>query len=157
VKGKSNLNFEFEFINFLRFFKEKFPAINGDLVNSYHLLLCCLNFIYINILAINRNDLFNHQLDVKKSDLQIFDENFLNDFDGYKEDESDKNIDTNQSINLIIDYLCLNYDGLLIETKTINEHYFKTHLKYLIFKKILSCSSISFLGLFDQSSFEANR
>jgi hypothetical protein len=101
--------------------------------------------------------LFNLELDVKKSDLQIFDENFLNDFDGDKEDKIDKNIDTNQSINLIIDYLCLNYDGLLIETKTINEHYFKTHLKYLIFKKILNCSSISFLGLFDQSSFEANR
>ena len=125
-------------------------------MNSYHLLLCCINFIYINVLSSNREDLFNHQLDVKKSDLEIFDDNLVND-----EDDNNKNIDINQSINLIIDYLCEHYDGLLIETKTINEHYFKTHLKYLISKKILKCSALTFLGLLDcnqtdKSNFESN-
>ena len=128
-------------------------------MNSYHLLLCCINFIYINIIRENREDLFNRQLHVKKSDLKIFDENFLNEVEGNDaDDDEDKNIDTNQSINLIIDYLCENYDGLLIETKTINEHYFKAHVKYLIFKNIIICSPVAFLGLFDteQSNFESN-
>jgi hypothetical protein len=124
--------------------------------------LCCINLIYINVLSNDRFDLFNRQLDVKKSDLKIFDENLNNINDD--EDDENNNIDINQSINLIIDYLCENHDGLSIETKTINEHYFKAHIKYLIYKKILQCSSITFLGLLDcnnesnidTSNFEMN-
>jgi len=37
-----------------------FPAISDDLVNSYHLLLCCLDWIYTNTLISNRRDLLNH-------------------------------------------------------------------------------------------------
>jgi len=37
-----------------------FPAISDDLVNSYHLLLCCLDWIYYNTLISDRRDLLNH-------------------------------------------------------------------------------------------------
>lgn len=37
-----------------------FPAISDDLVNSYHLLLCCLDLIYSNALfARHKKDLIN--------------------------------------------------------------------------------------------------
>jgi len=36
-----------------------FSAIGDDLVNSYHLLLCCLDWIYANTLISNRRDLLN--------------------------------------------------------------------------------------------------
>jgi len=36
-----------------------FSAISDDLVNSYHLLLCCLDWIYANTLISNRRDLLN--------------------------------------------------------------------------------------------------
>ncbi|XP_006818997.1 retinoblastoma-like protein 1, partial [Saccoglossus kowalevskii] len=34
-----------------------FPAISDDLVNSYHLLLCCLDLIFSNVILGNRRDL----------------------------------------------------------------------------------------------------
>lgn len=159
---------------------ERFSAINGDLVNSHHLLLCCVNFIYINVLSCNRNDLFNRQLNVKLSDLKLktslFDDKERNNDD--EEDEEEEEEDDNagdsedidedeemkikQLLHLIIDDLCQHHDGLVIETKTINEHYFKPHIKHLISKKILFCSSKTFLGLLNQtklggrSNFELN-
>ena len=36
-----------------------FPAISDDLVNSYHLLLCCLDLVFANIVLANRRDLLN--------------------------------------------------------------------------------------------------
>lgn len=37
-----------------------FPAISDDLVNSYHLLLCCLDLLYSNALFTkNRRELLN--------------------------------------------------------------------------------------------------
>jgi len=36
-----------------------FPALSDDLVNSYHLLLCCIDWFYANALMSNRRDLLN--------------------------------------------------------------------------------------------------
>ena len=36
-----------------------FPAIGDDLVNSYHLLLCCVDYFYSNALMSTRRDLLN--------------------------------------------------------------------------------------------------
>lgn len=38
-----------------------FSAISDDLVNSYHLLLCCIDWFYANALLSNRKDLLNPQ------------------------------------------------------------------------------------------------
>lgn len=40
-------------------FLGNFPAISDDLVNSYHLLLCCLDWFFANVLLSNRRDLLN--------------------------------------------------------------------------------------------------
>ena len=39
------------------FFPGNFPAISDDLVNSYHLLLCCIDWFYSNAIMSNRSDL----------------------------------------------------------------------------------------------------
>lgn len=45
---------------FLSLFSGNFPAISDDLVNSYHLLLCCLDLIYSNASsAQHRRNLIN--------------------------------------------------------------------------------------------------
>lgn len=36
-----------------------FPAISDDLVNSYHLLLCCIDWVYANSILGGRKDLLN--------------------------------------------------------------------------------------------------
>ena len=38
-------------------FSGNFPAISDDLVNSYHLLLCCIDWFYSNAIMSNRSDL----------------------------------------------------------------------------------------------------
>lgn len=38
-----------------------FPAISDDLVNSYHLLLACLDWFYANALLGGRKDLLNSE------------------------------------------------------------------------------------------------
>jgi len=50
------------------------------------------------------------------------------------------------SNNLLIDYLCRKFDGQVIETKTINEHYFKTQLLSLIEKKIFGLRYVDKYG-----------
>lgn len=44
-----------------------FPAISDDLVNSYHLLLCCLDWFYANALMGGRKDLLNPSFEGKQS------------------------------------------------------------------------------------------
>ena len=40
--------------------KSNFPGIADDLVNSYHLLLCVINFVYLNVLCMpNARNLLN--------------------------------------------------------------------------------------------------
>ena len=41
------------------YFSGHFPAISDDLVNSYHLLLCCVDWFYANALIGSRKDLLN--------------------------------------------------------------------------------------------------
>lgn len=41
--------------------KGHFPHVNGDLVNSHHLLLCCMDMFYANAVVHDRQDLLNPQ------------------------------------------------------------------------------------------------
>ncbi len=100
------------------FFKVKFKHLNNDLVNSYHLLLCCINLIYLNLKPLDEDD----------NELKSYKKNLL-----LVKIEVGKQ---QNNFNLLIDYLCKNFDGEPIETKTINEHYFKPQLMNLNEKHI---------------------
>ena len=46
--------------------KADFSAITDDLVNSYHLLLSCIDHVYANVILGNRNDLLKEDGGVHK-------------------------------------------------------------------------------------------
>lgn len=43
--------------------KGNFPNISDDLVNSYHLLLCVVDWVYVNCVLGRRQDLLNTQFE----------------------------------------------------------------------------------------------
>ena len=98
--------------------KTDFPAISDDLVNSYHLLLSCVDFIYANAVLAKRYDLLNEKtLDETKN----------------KPDEQDEN---NAEPPCILDFLCHRHDGIIQEVKSIREHYWKPHIKTFFEKTV---------------------
>uniref|UniRef100_A0A670JTE1 RB transcriptional corepressor like 1 n=1 Tax=Podarcis muralis TaxID=64176 RepID=A0A670JTE1_PODMU len=92
--------------------KGNFNMIGGDLVNSYHLLLCCLDLVFANaLLCPHKRDLLNSSF---KADVR-----------------------TSEGPPCIIATLCELHDGLLVEAKTIKEHYFKPYISKLCDREIL--------------------
>ncbi|KFP55880.1 Retinoblastoma-like 1, partial [Cariama cristata] len=103
--------------------KGNFRMIGDDLVNSYHLLLCCLDLIFANaLLCPNRRDLLNPS------------------FKGLPADFHTTEIKTSEDPPCIIATLCELHDGLLVEAKGIKEHYFKPYISKLFDRKVLLTS-----------------
>uniref|UniRef100_A0A8C8H451 Retinoblastoma-like protein 1 n=1 Tax=Oncorhynchus tshawytscha TaxID=74940 RepID=A0A8C8H451_ONCTS len=93
--------------------KGNFRMIGDDLVNSYHLLLCCLDLVFGNaLLCSNRKDLVNPLFKGMPSIFRL--EN-----------------NTPDEPPCVIDRLCELHDGLVVEAKGIKEHYFKPYIKRL--------------------------
>ena len=141
--------------------------IGDDLVNSYHLLLCCLDLIFANALSCpNRRDLLNPSFkgmvgpDYLKSNVLcslVFKwgwrlvVSFLPPhplFSGLPADFHAAEIKAPEDPPCIIATLCELHDGLLVEAKGIKEHYFKPYISKLFdrkvhlagFKNVWSCS-----------------
>ncbi|TRZ01222.1 hypothetical protein DNTS_006048 [Danionella cerebrum] len=114
--------------------KGNFRMIGDDLVNSYHLLLCCLDLVFCNaLLCSNRKDLIN-----------------LN-FRGLPKD-----IESMNEMPCVLDKLCELHDGLVVEAKGIKEHYFKPYIKTLFEKRILKGDAETLTELLDTQNFQDN-
>ncbi|EPY78309.1 hypothetical protein CB1_001108057 [Camelus ferus] len=101
-----------------KFFVCNFRMIGDDLVNSYHLLLCCLDLIFANaIICPNRRDLLNPS------------------FKGLPSDFHTADFRASEDPPCIIAVLCELHDGLLVEAKGIKEHYFKPYISKLFDRK----------------------
>uniref|UniRef100_A0A8C3UYH1 RB transcriptional corepressor like 1 n=1 Tax=Catharus ustulatus TaxID=91951 RepID=A0A8C3UYH1_CATUS len=99
--------------------KGNFRMIGDDLVNSYHLLLCCLDLIFANaLLCPNRRDLLNPS------------------FKGLPVEFHTLEIKGSKDPPCIIAMLCELHDGLLVEAKGIKEHYFKPYIAKLFDRKV---------------------
>uniref|UniRef100_A0A2K6FR99 Retinoblastoma-like protein 1 n=1 Tax=Propithecus coquereli TaxID=379532 RepID=A0A2K6FR99_PROCO len=99
--------------------KGNFRMIGDDLVNSYHLLLCCLDLIFANaIMCPNRQDLLNPS------------------FKGLPSDFHTADFRASEEPPCIIAVLCELHDGLLVEAKGIKEHYFKPYISKLFDRKL---------------------
>ncbi|XP_028391773.1 LOW QUALITY PROTEIN: retinoblastoma-like protein 2 [Dendronephthya gigantea] len=120
--------------------KGNFPAISDDLVNSYHLLLSCLDLFYGNAISTR------HTKDMVKPE---FMEAVLN----YTIQKESK-VATN--VSCIVGYLCDSYDGLPIEAKQIREHHWKPYIEKLFKRKTLKGVERTFAGLLELNNFEAN-
>uniref|UniRef100_A0A8C9T7M3 Retinoblastoma-like 1 (p107) n=1 Tax=Scleropages formosus TaxID=113540 RepID=A0A8C9T7M3_SCLFO len=111
--------------------KGNFRMIGDDLVNSYHLLLCCLDLVFANaLLCANRRDLINPSF--KGTDFCGFDP------------------------PCIVDKLCELHDGLVVEAKGIKEHYFKPYIKKLFERQILKGNEETLTELLDTPNFIDN-
>jgi len=115
--------------------KGNFPAISDDLVNSYHLLLCCVDWFYANALHSNK-DLLNPEF-----------EGLPDNFAQYK---------AGTEVPCILALLCNKHEGLVIEAKGIKEHWWKPYIKKLFDRKVLKGKIENMTGILDISFFESN-
>ncbi|XP_062500915.1 retinoblastoma-like protein 2 isoform X2 [Corticium candelabrum] len=102
--------------------KGHFPLVNGDLVNSHHLLLCCMDMFYSNAVMHERRDLLN----VEFAALELPNE--------AKRGEEFK---PPEEPPCVMDYLCSKYNGIVREAKAVREHYWKPYMRELFEKRIL--------------------
>ncbi|XP_074914075.1 retinoblastoma-like protein 1 isoform X2 [Buteo buteo] len=120
--------------------KGNFRMIGDDLVNSYHLLLCCLDLIFANaLLCPNRRELLNPS------------------FKGLPVDFHVTEIKASEDPPCIIATLCELHDGLLVEAKGIKEHYFKPYISKLFDRKILKGECLLDLCNFTENNKALNK
>ncbi|XP_054472431.1 retinoblastoma-like protein 1 [Anoplopoma fimbria] len=120
--------------------KGNFRMIGDDLVNSYHLLLCCLDLVFGNaLLCANRKDLINPT------------------FRGlpalYR---ADGHVSPDEPPPCVLERLCELHDGLVVEAKGIKQHYFKPYIQKLFHKQILKGNEDHLTELLDPQSFIDN-
>ncbi|TSZ40536.1 Retinoblastoma-like protein 1 [Bagarius yarrelli] len=114
--------------------KGNFRMIGDDLVNSYHLLLCCLDLVYTNaLLCANKKDLINPNFKGLPTECV--------------RSEEDK---------CVLEHLCKVHDGLVVEAKGIKEHYFKPYIRRLFEKKTLKGDKSTLTELLDTQNFQDN-
>uniref|UniRef100_A0A8C0ZB02 RB transcriptional corepressor like 1 n=1 Tax=Cyanistes caeruleus TaxID=156563 RepID=A0A8C0ZB02_CYACU len=106
--------------------KGNFHMIGDDLVNSYHLLLCCLDLVFANaLLCPNRRDLLNPS------------------FKGLPVEFHTLEIKASEDPPCIVAMLCELHDGLLVEAKGIKEHYFKPYIAKLVKLSHEGCKALN--------------
>ncbi|XP_040014805.1 retinoblastoma-like protein 1 [Xiphias gladius] len=120
--------------------KGNFRMIGDDLVNSYHLLLCCLDLVFGNaLLCANRKDLINPT------------------FRGlpalYR---ADGHVSADEPPPCVLERLCELHDGLVVEAKGIKQHYFKPYIQKLFEKQILKGHGELLTELLDPQNFIDN-
>lgn len=118
--------------------KGNFPAISDDLVNSYHLLLCCIDWVFANAVLGGRKDL------LKK------------DFEGLPDDFLSVGTRPGEEAPCIMQLLCEMHDGLVVEAKTIKEHWWKPFIKKLFEKKTLKGKGDNLSAVLEVGNFEEN-
>uniref|UniRef100_A0ACB8F659 Retinoblastoma-like protein 1 n=1 Tax=Sphaerodactylus townsendi TaxID=933632 RepID=A0ACB8F659_9SAUR len=120
--------------------KGNFSMIGDDLVNSYHLLLSCLDLIFANVLRCpNKKELLNSS------------------FKGLPENLHTADFRASEDPPCIIATLCELHDGLLVEAKSIKEHYFKPYISKLFDKKILKGDCLLDLNNFVDNNKTLNK
>lgn len=135
--------------------------IGDDLVNSYHLLLCCLDLIFANaLLCPNRRDLLNPSfkgmvgIDYLQSTVLCSLGSFemklkvgclppSSWFPGLPVEFHTLEMKASEDPPCVIAALCELHDGLLVEAKGIKEHYFKPYIAKLLDRKVHLGSVIS--------------
>ncbi|XP_061642138.1 retinoblastoma-like protein 1 isoform X2 [Phyllopteryx taeniolatus] len=117
--------------------KGNFHMIGDDLVNSYHLLLCCLDLVFGNaLMCANRKELINPA------------------FIGTSGDEVQACAD--EASPCALERLCELHDGLVVEAKGIKQHYFKPYMRKLFRRQILKGNEDLLTELLDPHNFIDN-
>uniref|UniRef100_A0A672G4M6 Retinoblastoma-like 1 (p107) n=1 Tax=Salarias fasciatus TaxID=181472 RepID=A0A672G4M6_SALFA len=114
--------------------KGNFRMIGDDLVNSYHLLLCCLDLVFGNaLLCANRRDLINPSFRGEHG-----------------------HVSSDEPPPCVLERLCELHDGLVVEAKGIKQHYFKPYIQKLFDKQILKGNEDHLTEMLDPQNFIDN-
>ncbi|XP_076003457.1 retinoblastoma-like protein 1 [Genypterus blacodes] len=120
--------------------KGNFRMIGDDLVNSYHLLLCCLDLVFGNtLLCANRKDLINPTFRGLPAGFRV-----------------DSHVSADEPPPCVLEKLCELHDGLVVEAKGIKQHYFKPYIQKLFQRQILKGSEDLLTELLDPQNFIDN-
>ncbi|XP_026205258.1 retinoblastoma-like protein 1 [Anabas testudineus] len=120
--------------------KGNFRMIGDDLVNSYHLLLCCLDLVFGNaLLCANRKDLINPAF---RGLPAVY--------------HADGHISPDEPPPCVLERLCEFHDGLVVEAKGIKQHYFKPYIQKLFQRQILKGHEEHLTEMLDPQNFIDN-
>ncbi|KAK2861594.1 hypothetical protein Q5P01_001127 [Channa striata] len=120
--------------------KANFRMIGDDLVNSYHLLLCCLDLVFGNVLlCANRKDLINPAFRGLPAPYR-----------------ADGHILPDEPPPCVLERLCELHDGLVVEAKGIKQHYFKPYIQKLFQRQILKGNEEHLTEMLDPQNFIDN-
>uniref|UniRef100_A0A672G1C5 Retinoblastoma-like 1 (p107) n=1 Tax=Salarias fasciatus TaxID=181472 RepID=A0A672G1C5_SALFA len=120
--------------------KGNFRMIGDDLVNSYHLLLCCLDLVFGNaLLCANRRDLINPSFRGLPAQYR-----------------ADGHVSSDEPPPCVLERLCELHDGLVVEAKGIKQHYFKPYIQKLFDKQILKGNEDHLTEMLDPQNFIDN-
>ncbi|KAM9408624.1 retinoblastoma-like protein 1 isoform 2-T2 [Pholidichthys leucotaenia] len=120
--------------------KGNFRMIGDDLVNSYHLLLCCLDLVFGNaLLCSNRKELINPAFRGVPA--------------AYR---GDGHVSCDQPPPCVLERLCEQHDGLVVEAKGIKQHYFRPYVQKLFQRQILKGNQEFLTELLDPQNFTEN-
>ncbi|XP_061779729.1 retinoblastoma-like protein 1 isoform X1 [Nerophis lumbriciformis] len=120
--------------------KGNFHMIGDDLVNSYHLLLCCLDLVFGNaLMCANRKELINPAFIGTTTMLG-----------------ADGHMSTDEPPPCVLERLCELHDGLVVEAKGIKQHYFKPYIQKLFHRQILKGNEELLTELLDPQNFIDN-
>ncbi|KAB7496710.1 Retinoblastoma-like protein 1 [Armadillidium nasatum] len=119
----------------------KYPSIPQDLVSCFSLLLACIDLIYTNVVLSTRTDLLNPTCEGLSN--------------GVHNSENTEDLTSSTYPLSIMDYLCEKFDGVVVDTKVVREHYWKVNIKDLVSQGILKGTSEG-TGLIEQSHFDHN-
>ncbi|XP_034021824.1 retinoblastoma-like protein 1 [Thalassophryne amazonica] len=122
------------------FTKGNFRMIGDDLVNSYHLLLCCLDLVFGNaLLCANRKDLINPTFKGLPAACR-----------------ADGHLSPDESPPCLLERLCELHDGLVVDAKGIKRHYFRPYIQKLFHRRILRGNEELLTELLDPQNFVEN-
>ncbi|KAM3878360.1 retinoblastoma-like protein 1 [Diretmus argenteus] len=120
--------------------KGNFRMIGDDLVNSYHLLLCCLDLVFGNaLLCANRKDLINTTFRGLPAVYRL-----------------ENHVSQDEPPPCVLDRLCELHDGLVVEAKGIKQHYFRPYIHKLFQRQILKGNEKLLTELLDPQNFIDN-
>ena len=109
------------------------PDISDDLVNSYHLLLACVDHIFACAVLADRTDILNEKFN------------------------NSENVNTmGGKLPCVLDKLCKLHDGITSEVKCIREHWWRKRIQELFESKVLRGDNETLTSLLEPNNFELN-
>lgn len=120
------------------------PEYTLDLVTSFHVLLCCMDLIFANVVADKRDDLINTGLNQTAAILI-----------SYKE-RTGKNVGNENEPVSIVKELCQKQSASEVETLTIKAHDWRNLMQKFIRDGVLKGNSTNFLGILSATNYDYN-